>query len=87
MIIAVHVTPRASRTELVGAQHGELRVRVTAAPVGGGANEAALTFLAKRLGVSRSRLAILSGASARHKRLRVRGLTCADIEGSLAVDL
>ncbi len=46
---------------------GVLRVRVTAPPVDGAANEALLRLLADRLGVPRRDLRLVSGASARQK--------------------
>jgi uncharacterized protein YggU (UPF0235/DUF167 family) len=65
--ISVHLTPRASR-EVVGPVEGPvedrvLRVKVTAAPVGGQANEALVRLLAKRLRVGRTSVRIVAGAT------------------------
>src|SRR5947208_1036962 len=49
----------------------ELEVRVAAAPADGAANEALLKLLAEALGVNRSELAIISGATSRHKRITI----------------
>ena len=71
---AVYAQPRASRTEVVGL-HGEaLRVRLAAPPVEGEANAELLSFLAKKLGVSKSALRIVKGERGRHKLVEVRGL-------------
>jgi len=75
-ILAVRVTPRSSRPGIRGWRIGvdgreELEVRVTAPPVDGDANEAVIALLAKALGVSRSELSILSGATGRHKRVSI----------------
>lgn len=75
--ITLHVIPNASRDEVVGwvtAAGGEkaLKVKVTAAPEGGKANKAVLALLATHWKCARSELALVSGASGRHKRLKIR---------------
>lgn len=68
--IAVRVTPRASRARLV--VEGEaIRVYVTVVPEGGKANAAVERLLAKALGIPRSKLELVRGASARDKLFRV----------------
>jgi uncharacterized protein YggU (UPF0235/DUF167 family) len=59
-------------------------VRVAARPERGRANDALLDFLAEVLGVSRSRLTLVAGASSRDKVVQVDGLTRADVERRLA---
>jgi uncharacterized protein (TIGR00251 family) len=82
-LIAVHVTPRASRDEVSGWREDELRVRLRAAPVEGAANEALRRFLAKQLGVAASAVEIVGGTAARHKRVRIEGLTEDDVRARL----
>jgi uncharacterized protein YggU (UPF0235/DUF167 family) len=53
---------------------GELRVRVTAPPVDGAANEALLALLAARLRLPRRALALERGAAARRKVVAIAGL-------------
>jgi uncharacterized protein (TIGR00251 family) len=72
--LEVLVQPNASRTELVGPHAGALRIRIAAPPAGGAANEALVRFLADRLQVRRSAVAISSGAFARRKVLLVAGI-------------
>ncbi len=69
-VIAVRVTPRASRDAVVEAG-GAIALRVTAPPADGAANAAARRLLAQALGVAPSRLTLVSGASARAKRFRL----------------
>ena len=76
--LAVRLTPRGGREAIDGwAVDGDgrsyLKVRVAAPPVEGAANAALIAFLAKTLGVSRSSLAIASGAGARLKLIDIAG--------------
>jgi hypothetical protein len=73
-MLSVTVVPRAGRSSLERTGDGALRVRVAAPPVEGAANDALLRFLADALDLPRSRLAIASGASSRHKRIVVEGV-------------
>lgn len=78
-VITVRVTPRASRDEVLGWREDELRVRLKAPPVEGKANEALQRLLAKRLGVRASDVEITGGATSRSKRVRIAGLTEAEV--------
>jgi len=74
------VTPRSSRDAIDGADEaGEIRVRVTAPPADGAANKAVLRLVAKTLRVPRGAVTLVSGASSRHKRLRVEGVDAASV--------
>ena len=73
--LSIRLTPRATRDE-VGAFEGEtLRVRVTAPPVNGRANEALTRLLASRLGVPRGAVRIVAGQASRFKVVAIDGLT------------
>lgn len=70
--LAVRVTPRASKNEIVEVlSDGTVKIRVTAAPVEGEANEALLKFLAEILEVPVSNLEVVAGASGRDKLISV----------------
>ncbi len=83
-VIAVHVTPRAGRDEIAGEREGALWVKLVAPPVEGAANEALVRFLAAQLGVPRHAITLLSGATARRKRLQVDGFDEAAVRQKLA---
>ncbi len=75
-VLAIRVTPRSAKPGLGGWREGaderaELEVRVAEAPADGAANDAVVRLLARALGISRSELSILSGATSRHKRLAI----------------
>ena len=74
-MIRVRVTPGARRTEIVGEREGVLLVHVSAPPVEGRANEALRKLVARSLGIARGRVAIVRGAGAREKSVRVEGLS------------
>ncbi len=78
MTLAVRVTPRASRTEVVGVQalpdgRVALALRLAAPPVDGEANAALIQWAAKALGVGRSAVTIAAGQTGRIKRVHVAG--------------
>ncbi|MFA5539858.1 MAG: DUF167 domain-containing protein [Gemmobacter sp.] len=68
--IAVRVTPRAGRAAL-RYEGGVVHVRVTAPPEDGKANAAVVKLLAKALGVAKTRLTLVRGATSRDKLFRV----------------
>jgi uncharacterized protein (TIGR00251 family) len=75
MIIAVRVTPRASKNEIAEIlSDGTIKIRIIAPPVEGKANIALLKFLSKVLDVPFSKLEIISGATGRDKRVFVIGI-------------
>ena len=77
---AVHVQPRAKRAEVDGVYNGALRVRVQAPPVDGAANDALVELLAESLGIARTRVRVVAGATGRRKVIDVDGVDPADVE-------
>jgi uncharacterized protein (TIGR00251 family) len=69
----VRLTPRGGQERIDGVADGVLRVRVAAPPVDGAANEALVKLLASELGVPRSSVHLVSGATARTKLIEVDG--------------
>jgi uncharacterized protein (TIGR00251 family) len=70
--LAVRVTPRASKNEIVEIlSDGTVKVHLTAPPVEGKANEALLKFLAKVLDVPQRQLEVIAGAGGRDKLISV----------------
>ena len=79
-VISVKIQPRASKNEIIRREGGGLKIRLTAPPVDGAANEALVKFLSGELGVARSRVEIVSGQSSRDKIIRIDGLSSDDVE-------
>jgi uncharacterized protein len=73
--VAVHVQPRASRSEIIGQHGAALKVRLQAPPVDGAANEALVHLLADSLGVSRRSVRVVAGTTSRTKTVEVDGTT------------
>ena len=70
--LAVRVTPRASKNQIVGALHdGTIKIRITAAPTEGQANDELVKFLSNVLGVAKSRIEIVAGSTGRDKLISV----------------
>lgn len=69
--IVVRVTPRAGRNAITLTDDGAIRVHVTTAPEDGKANLAVQKLLAAALGIGRTRLVLVRGATARDKVFRV----------------
>ena len=87
MRIQVHVTPRGRANALTASRaDGIVRIRVTAAPVDGAANETALALLRRRLGVEAGALRIVGGASSRRKWIEVAGLSEEELWRRLAAN-
>lgn len=76
----IQVIPHASRAELVGAQNGALKIKVTAPPVEGAANEACIKLLAKELGLKKSQMEISSGAKSRKKTVMIKDINKEELE-------
>jgi hypothetical protein len=73
--IPVRAQPGAARDTVLGEHAGALKIAVTAPPEGGRANAAIAATLARALGVRKSAVTLVSGATARSKTLEVRGIT------------
>ncbi|MDK3159512.1 DUF167 domain-containing protein [Kamptonema cortianum] len=77
MRIIVHLTPKASHNKVEGWTEdvkGEkvLRVRVTAVPESGKANEALIKLLSAFFKVPKSKISIIRGASSRIKYIEIQ---------------
>jgi uncharacterized protein (TIGR00251 family) len=83
-ILSVKVRARARRNGVSGMREGMLLIDVTAAPEKGRANQTVLTIMADALGLPKSSLEIVSGATSTRKRVLVRGISVEPLRASLA---
>jgi len=73
--LSIRVQPRASRTEIAGIHGDALRVRLTAPPVDGAANDALIRFLADAFQIPVRAVTIVAGTSSRSKIVELQGVT------------
>ena len=84
--LAVRIQPRASKNGATRMEDGSLKIRLTAPPVDGAANEALVKFLSEALSVGRSVVEIVSGHMGRQKIIRITGMSEAEVIRLLNID-
>lgn len=80
VIIALKIVPKAHKNEIVGWENNELKIRISAVPEKGDANEELIRFLAKTLKISQSQIVIIQGHKSRHKRISISSLSAEKVE-------
>jgi uncharacterized protein (TIGR00251 family) len=88
ILLNLHVSPGAKRTS-VESLYGDdaIKLKVAAPPVDGRANAEVERFLSKLLGVPRSDVTIIRGASSRDKIILVRSVTQTETYNALSAHL
>lgn len=82
--LAVRVTPRASRNEIVEIQSdGTVRIHLTAPAHEGKANEELIKFLAEIFGVPKSNVDIVAGANGRDKLISVLDIDATEVHNRI----
>jgi uncharacterized protein (TIGR00251 family) len=76
----VQVQPRSSSDGIAGMHDGRLKVRISAPPVEGKANERLTEVIAKAFGVSKSSVDIIKGHTSRLKTIRISGISREDYD-------
>jgi len=85
VVLTLRVQPGAKKSGVVGPHGDALKIRLAAPPVDGKANAALLAFIAAKVGVGKTAVELLSGQTSRTKRVRVAGVSSAQIVTALAV--
>jgi uncharacterized protein len=80
VILDVRVIPRAARSQIAGRRGNALLVRLNAPPVDGAANAELIELFAEALGIPKRNIEIVAGHRSRTKRVRITGVTSADLE-------
>ncbi len=87
-MLAIRVTPRARRDEIVAVlADGTIKIRLNAPPVEGKANEALIEFLAKVLRVPRSRIEIRAGGTGRDKLVSIQDMESSEAQARILKQL
>ena len=82
--LKIRVIPNARKTEFSGSRGDEIVLRLNAPAIEGRANAAAVEFLSRFFGVTRSAVVIIGGERSRHKIVEIVGLKNGDLERKLA---
>ncbi|HTR76637.1 MAG TPA: DUF167 domain-containing protein, partial [Gemmatimonadaceae bacterium] len=77
--VAVHVQPRAKRSEIAGRHGDALKVRLAAPPVDGAANAELVALFARIFAVPERGVRIVVGAHSRAKVVEIDGITPRDL--------
>ncbi|MEK7991005.1 MAG: DUF167 family protein [Thiotrichaceae bacterium] len=72
LLLAVHVQPRSSKTEIIGVYGERLKIKITAPPVDGKANKELIKLFAKLFSVPKSHIYLLNGETSREKRFKIQ---------------
>jgi len=72
LILHVHLQPRASTDALVGPLGEHLKIRITAPPVEGKANDHLIAYLAKLFGVPKNQVVLEQGETGKRKVVRIK---------------
>jgi uncharacterized protein (TIGR00251 family) len=80
LVLPVRAQPGARKAGVLGEQAGALKLAVTAPPEDGRANKAILELLREILDLKRSQVELISGTTARDKRVLIRGLPPAELK-------
>jgi uncharacterized protein (TIGR00251 family) len=75
VVFTAKVVPGSRRTTVAGVLDTAIKIRVTAAPEKGKANQCLIAFLAGQLGVKKNAIEILSGQTNPIKQVRVAGIS------------
>ena len=71
-LVSLKITPRSAKNEIIGRQpDGSIKIKLTAAPTDGEANEALIKFLSKEWDIPKSKIKIKSGHSSRTKLIEI----------------
>lgn len=86
--ITVRITPRASKNEIQEIlDDGTVKIRITASPVDGQANQALIEFLSSVLDVAKSRLEIVAGQTSRDKIVVVENMDTKVVQQKILLHL
>jgi uncharacterized protein len=80
IILKIKVIPKSSKTEIVGKENDEIKIRLAAIPDKGAANEELIRFLSKHLGIAKTKIQIIHGETSRHKKILLKEALLSDIQ-------
>nr|BFD58295.1 DUF167 family protein YggU [Bdellovibrio sp. CKG001]BFD61725.1 DUF167 family protein YggU [Bdellovibrio sp. HM001]BFD65537.1 DUF167 family protein YggU [Bdellovibrio sp. HAGR004] len=79
------IQPKASKNEVVGPHNGELKIKITAPPVDGRANECLIEFMSDLFDIPKRDVLLVKGETGRHKVVELSGLSEQTVRGILNI--
>lgn len=77
VLISLHILPRGKKTEIIGIHGSSLKVKVSAPPSDGKANDELISFFSKEFKIAKSKIYIKYGEFSKQKVLEIAGLSLA----------
>lgn len=75
--VRVHlfIQPKSSKNEVVGPHNGEIKIKITAPPIDGRANEGLIEFLSDYFDIPKRNVLLVKGDTGRHKTVDLLGIS------------
>lgn len=75
--VRVHlfIQPKSSKNEVVGPHNGEIKIKITAPPIDGRANEGLIEFLSDYFDIPKRSVLLVKGDTGRHKTVDLFGIS------------
>ncbi|MNJ92795.1 hypothetical protein D3C87_104690 [compost metagenome] len=72
--LRLFIQPKSSKNEIIGPHNGALKIKITAPPIDGKANECLIEFLSDCLNIPKRDITLLKGDTGRNKTVEIQGL-------------
>ncbi len=86
VVFTAKIVPGSSKTSLCGALDGMMKIKISAAPEKGKANQCLVEFLAKQLGVKKKTVRVIAGQTNPVKNIEVMGLSAEELTTKLGLN-
>ncbi|HWU45089.1 MAG TPA: DUF167 domain-containing protein [Bdellovibrio sp.] len=77
------IQPKSSKNEIVGPHNGLLKIKITAPPIDGRANEGLIEFLSDFFDLPKRNIILVRGETGRNKTVELKGLSEATVKAKL----
>ena len=86
VVFSVKIVPGSSKTSVCGLLDGMVKIKISAPPEKGKANQSLVKYLAKKLGVKRKDVHIISGQTSPVKSVEISGISAEMLVIRLGLD-
>ncbi len=86
VVFSVKIVPGSSKTSVCGLLDGMVKIKISAPPEKGKANQSLVKYLAKKLGVKRKDVHIISGQTNPVKSMEISGISAELLTTRLGLD-